>query len=331
MSYKQLTLEDRHYIQCRLREQDSIRSIARSLNRSPSTISREIIRNCRASTPGYNSRFAQQRTKHRHRYKHKHRRFQKHYIPFIKAKLVDDRWSPELIAVQGKQEMKGFISHEAIYQWIWKMKFSQSKTHRKYRKLYTYLKHGRRKNKRGNTRNSRGNIPGRQWIDQRPLVANQRGRFGDMEADLVLSKGRKAGVLILLDRRSRFCYIRKLKNKTAAHISKHIKDCLGKQKDLIHTITFDNDYAFADHMRIAKQLKVQTYFTHPYTSQEKGSVENRIGQLRRFFPKGTDFDKVTHQQVKAVENKLNKRPMRMFEYLTPAQVKSQIVNVALIS
>jgi len=98
----------------------------------------------------------------------------------------------------------------------------------------------------------------------------------------------------------------------------------------IHTLTFDNDLAFADHQSIAKALGVKTYFTRPYTSQDKGTVENRIGVIRRFFPKGTDMRKVHHSTIKSVERKLNNRPMRKFDYLTPLEKKKSIRKVALI-
>ena len=320
MSYKQLTLEDRHYIQCRLQSGDSLRNIAAGLARSPSTISREVRRN---GPTAYGYVQAQQLAEQRHRSKFKRRRFKSSFIGYITDRLKQDRWSPELIAVGGRRQFGEFVSHETIYQWIWKMKFSQSKQHRDYQDLYTYLKHGRRKKKRGNRQHSRGNIPGRQWIDQRPAPANARTRYGDFEADIVLSKDRKAGALVLLDRSTRYCYVRKLSNKTAEHVRKKIVECLSSEIQPLYTITFDNDYSFADHRWVAKKLYVKTYFTHPYTSQQKGSVENRIGQLRRFLPKGTDFTKVSDRYIKTLETKLNNRPMRMFEYLTPAQVRAR--------
>ena len=97
----------------------------------------------------------------------------------------------------------------------------------------------------------------------------------------------------------------------------------------MHTITFDNDKGFADHLVVADALKINTYFTRPYTSQDKGTVENRIGQLRRFFPKKTDLSALTNDQVKRVERLLNNRPVRKFNYKTPNQVLQE--KIALIS
>ena len=97
----------------------------------------------------------------------------------------------------------------------------------------------------------------------------------------------------------------------------------------LHTLTFDNDKGFADHMDIADALKVKTYFTRPYTSQDKVTVENRIGQIRRFFPKKTDLRFVTIDQVQYVEDLLNNRPVRKFNYKTPNQVLLE--KIALIT
>jgi IS30 family transposase len=87
----------------------------------------------------------------------------------------------------------------------------------------------------------------------------------------------------------------------------------------IKTITFDNGKEFAEHMKIAKLLKAKTYFTNPYTSQEKGTVENRIDVIRRIFPKKTDLNLVTTQRIKEVEMLIHKRPISKFNYLRPLQ------------
>jgi IS30 family transposase len=120
-----------------------------------------------------------------------------------------------------------------------------------------------------------------------------------------------------------------LRNRQSAIVSKAIINKLNKVKYLAHTITFVNDKGFADHMVVAVALNINTYFTRPYTSQDKGTVENRIGQLRRFFPKKTDFSTVTSEQVKRVERLLNNRPVRKFNYKTLNQVLLE--KIALIS
>jgi IS30 family transposase len=101
-------------------------------------------------------------------------------------------------------------------------------------------------------------------------------------------------------------------------------------RSILKTITYDNDQAFTNHTQINKALGTRSFFTHPYTSQEKGSVENRIGVLRRFFPKKTDFTTISSAHVKKVEKMINERPVRKFNYKTPNDVFLQKRRVALM-
>ena len=140
----------------------------------------------------------------------------------------------------------------------------------------------------------------------------------------------KPGLIVLTDRKTIETKLIKIDTKKAKSITKKIIRKMKSEKK-IHTLTFDNDLAFADHQEIARILKVKTYFTRPYTSQDKGTVENRIGVIRRFFPKGTDMSKVHHSTIKSVERKLNNRPVRKFDYLTPLEKKKSIRKIALIT
>ncbi|MBK7357670.1 MAG: IS30 family transposase [Saprospiraceae bacterium] len=110
--------------------------------------------------------------------------------------------------------------------------------------------------------------------------------------------------------------VEKIEHKNAKYINSKIKSILNRTEKPIRSITTDNDLAFANH----HQLNIDVYFTNPYSSQEKGSVENRIGQLRRFFPKRTNFDEVSESQINKVEHLLNNRPLKMFNYKTPNEV-----------
>jgi IS30 family transposase len=313
--FTQLREEERIKIEALLGQGLSLSSISRALNRPVSTISREVKRNAAGV---YKARQAQCITNKRHRYKPKHVVFDKSMRSFIAVQLQCDKWSPELISVKGKQWRSDFISTEWIYQWIWAMKFSQRRSDKDYQPLFKYLKHACRRRKRGRKRNMRGNIIGRKWIEHRPRAADKRSRKGDMEADIILGKDRKPGLLVLLDRRTRKAWLHKLKVKdTAVVMKKLIITCL--KIGGIKTVTFDNDQSFAEHYRLNK-IGIDTFFTHPYSSQEKGSVENRIGIIRMFFNKKTDFTKVTSAQVKSVENKINNRPLRLFNYKSPNEV-----------
>jgi IS30 family transposase len=237
---------------------------------------------------------------------------------FIELHLRSKRWSPELISVIGREWRAEFISAEWIYQWIWQMKFSQVGKDKPYTHLYEYLRHACRRRKRGRKHHMRGNIIDRKWIEDRPQVANLRKRQGDLEADIILGKDRQPGLLVALDRNSRKTWLRKLKIKDTDYVMKKLMGICA-QIGKVKSVTLDNDQSFAEHYRL-NEKGIRTFFTHPYSSQEKGSVENRIGIIRMFFPKKTDFKKVNVQQVIRIQKNINERPLRMFNYKCPNEI-----------
>lgn len=321
-NFRHISQEERIRIEVLLQQGSSFSKIAWLLKRSVSTISREFSRNssCCGKGPGYYlSRLAHQKAMRRHRLKPKRIHFDDDMKYSIVKGLTNERLSPELICVLGRRQRRDFISHEWIYQWIWRMKFSMCKKDRKWNHLYQYLKHGKRRKRRGNQHTKRGNILERVWIDQRPTLANDRKRTGDLEADIVLGINRRPGLLVALDRKSRKTWIQKLESKEARHVLGKLKKICNSTPFPVKTITLDNDLAFAEHYRLKEELGIQTYFTHPYSSQEKGSVENRIGLIRMFFDKKTDFTFVSNFEVKEVEKKINNRPLKMFNYKTPEE------------
>lgn len=315
--FSQLREEERITIEVLLNQGLSCTSISRVLNRSVSTISREIKRN---GPKVYRAAKAQYFTGLRHRQKRKHSVFDKSMKRFIVIQLRKKKWSPEMIADAGKRWRIDFISTEWIYQWIWKMKFSQAKDDRQFSHLYEYLRHAFRKRKRSRKRHNRGNILHRKWIDERPAPASQRKREGDLEADIMLGKDRKPGLLVALDRKTRMTWLRKLSTKDSCYVIGKLKG-ICRQIRKVKTITLDNDQSFAEHYKLNK-MEIQTFFTHPYSSQEKGSVENRIGLIRMFFPKQTVFSEITYQKVQQVQKIINNRPMRMFNYKSPKEISS---------
>jgi IS30 family transposase len=138
-------------------------------------------------------------------------------------------------------------------------------------------------------------------IEKRPKIVEKRRRLGDMEVDFMMGKNHKGAVLVVTDRATLHTRLHILKGRNSKVVSKRIIHTYRKANYPIHTFTFDNDQGFADHLKIAKEINVKTYFTRPYTSQDKGTVENRIGQLRRFFPKKTDLNLVTYAELRSVE------------------------------
>lgn len=322
-NYTHLSIDQRYQIEALLETKITQKEIALIVGVHPSTITRELKRNVGSRGRGagvYQTTNAQRRTNLRHHQKPKRIIFTNSMKDWIADRLKEDRWSPELISHQGKKTGECPLSHEWIYQWIWECKHSNGKENQEYKRLYSYLKHGKRRHKRGNRKDRRGIIPNRVSIEQRPEIINKRERLGDIEVDLMMGKNHKGSLLVMTDRTSLFTRIRKMHSKNADQMAEAIVEELSKNEYKLETLTFDNDMAFAKHELITKSLGVDAYFTRPYTSQDKGTVENRIGVIRRFFPKKTDLRFVTDEQIKVVENKINERPIRKFNYLNAKQV-----------
>jgi IS30 family transposase len=331
-NYTHLSIDQRYQIEALLKTGIRQKDIADILDVHPSTVSRELRRNVGSRGPGagiYRSINAQRRTDLRHQEKPKKLIFTQTMKDWVVYKLKEDKWSPELISQQGRKTGECPLSHEWIYQWIWECKHSNRKENQEYKQLYTYLKHGKRRRKRGNRKDRRGIIPHRVSIEQRPQLIGKRERLGDIEVDLMMGKNHKGSLLVMTDRASLFTRIRKMPSKNADQMAKAIVEELSKDSHQLETLTFDNDMAFSKHELIAQCLKVDTYFTRPYTSQDKGTVENRIGVIRRFFPKKTDLRFVSEEQIKVVANKINERPIRKFNYLNAKQVLQR--KIALIT
>ncbi len=232
-----------------------------------------------------------------------------------------EKWSPELIAKRLSKESEVCVSHETIYKWIWTAKHSNHRKHSSCKKLHKHLRHTGRRQKRNNIKDKRVAITGRVGIDKRPKVVEKRLRIGDIEVDLMMGNNHKSALLVMTDRATLVTMIEKLSSKNADEVYRKMNERLtGISASWIKTITFDNGKEFAYHHKIAKDVNAKTYFTRPYTSQDKGTVENRIGVIRRFFPKKTDLREVSVKRIKEVEKLLNYRPIRKFNYNNPIEV-----------
>jgi transposase, IS30 family len=332
--YNQLTLEQRYKIEALKSAATTQTKIAEIIGVHKSTISREFRRNIPRSginADKYIATRADQKTRQRHKGKPKLIRFNDDLKRQAKQWMIDKRYSPEFVSAQWtKDGIKG-VSYETVYKFIWECKHSEKRKNKEFKNLYKHLKHRRRHRKRGNYKDARGLIPNRVSIEKRPKIVDERKRFGDIEVDLIMGKAHKSALLVTVDRATLKTTIDKLKGKDPKFIANKIIERMNNLP--IKTITFDNDPAFSLHQIIAGKLNAQTYFTRPYTSQDKGTIENRNGVIRRFFPKKTDFNNVTIEDVQKVENEINNRPIRKFQYLSANEVFSQLKgsSVALIT
>lgn len=331
--FNHLCPEQRYQIEILIKQGVTQTGIARALGVHKSTICRELRRNTglRGRNAGeYLARVAQNRTDERHKLKPKNIRFKAELKEQARVWLQEEKLSPELIAAKWELDGNPGVSHETIYQWIWKAKKSKHWSLTRDRDLYKCLRHGERKRKRGNYRDSRGIIKERVPIEQRPAVVALRERIGDIEVDLMMGKNHQSALLVLVDRATLITTMEKLSGKNADAIEQKLAKRIERiGPSFFKSITFDNDMAFANHHLIRDKYNIPTYFTRPYTSQDKGTVENRIGLIRAFLPKKTDLNQISTEQIQAIEAKINNRPVRKFNYLSPIQKLKQKLGVAL--
>jgi IS30 family transposase len=287
--------------------------IARTIGVDPSTISRELVRNTGAR--GY--RFKQAHEKASERRKEasdKPRKMTPDLVALVEAKLTQEQWSPDQISGRLAKDGVAFISHERIYQHVWKDKKDGGK-------LYLHLRHsGKKYNKRKGKNSGRGLIPNRVDIDQRPSVVAAKSRIGDWEADTIIGAHHRGAVMSHVERKSKYTKLAKLPDKSADSIVQACARVLLPLADRIETITYDNGKEFASHVEIATSLRSLSYFAKPYHSWERGLNEHTNGLFRQYFPKGSDLSIVSDTEVQRVEDKLNSRPRKILGYRTPREV-----------
>jgi IS30 family transposase len=308
--YRQLTQEERYQISALKQLGHTQRQIAQALGRSPSTISRELRRNQEGH--GYAAEEAQRITDKRRRAARKAHKRLPELITWVEGRLRED-WSPEQIAGLARAVGYPLVSHEWIYRHIERDKAAGGE-------LYKHLRHRRKRyRKRYGSQERRGRIIDRVGIEVRPAVVDERTRLGDWEGDTVRGKGRSA-LVTLVERKSLQVVIQKVERATAEQTAAAITKRLGAVAEQVATITFDNGKEFAYHKQIAEALGCEVYFARPYHSWERGTNENMNGLIRQYFPKGTDFDQVTDEEIAAVERKLNMRPRKRLGYRAPIEV-----------
>ena len=305
--YKQLTSEQRYTISVLLQNRTKQKEIAKAINVSPSTVSREIRRN--SGVRGrYNWETAQANAVQTKRRKPGNRSIDKDVMEEGKHLLVTEQWSPEQISGVLAKDGK-YISHETIYRMIRKDK-AEGGT------LYKHCRHKLKRRARpvGGRRIS---IPNRTSISERPAEVDGK-RFGDFEMDTIVGRGNHGAIVTLIERSTSMLFMRKLKKgKNAKDLARTVIHLLSPFKEHVKSITTDNGTEFACHEMIGKSLGVTIYFADPYASWQKGAIENANGLIRQYVPKTETFEHVSHQQITKYSKKINIRPRKKFEFKTP--------------
>ena len=318
-TYKQLTQCQRYQIKALMKSGENQTKIAQIIGVNKSTISRELKRN--RGQRGYRPKQAQGKAKSRRSWDR--RRIKAETWGWVEDKIRED-WSPEQIKLWMETYEEISVSHEWIYHYIYADKRTGGDLHK-------HLRGQKKRRKRYGSYDRRGQIPNRVSIEQRPAIVEQRKRMGDWEADTVIGQKSRYALVTLVDRKSRFTLIRKINHRTAAATKRAIIQMLKPYKLKTLTITFDNGKEFTAHQDMARELDAEAYFAHPYASWERGTNENTNGLLRQYFPKGSDFSKITDAQVTFAQNRLNTRPRKCLGARTPEMVFFNLSVVALVT
>jgi IS30 family transposase len=288
----------------------SMTEIADLMGRHRSTVYWELKRN--TGQRGYRPKQAQQLADGRRAACRRPRKMDDADLHRYVQERLEKRWSPDQIAGRSRHDhgrrAARCLSRQTIYNWIddrapaWR----------------SWLRRGGRPLER------RGKLVDCVRIDGRPEVINRRLRYGDWEGDTMVGKGRRSALVTLVERKSGYARIGRADNMkadtTRRVVERRMKDLPAA---LRRSMTFDNGKESAEHRRLAGTLDLETYFALPYRSWQRGTNENTNGLLRQFFPKGTNFSRISHQAVARVEDLLNERPRRRLGYRTPAEVLSK--------
>lgn len=322
--YKHLTIDEREKLYLLHNQGVSIRKIAEALNRSPSTISRELERNTLFWQP-YSPSVAQTRYKNRRKRCGKRRILANTEIREKVRELIQDRhWSPEQVEFRLKLENSPIhISYATIYRGISSGMFDVKKKYLKKNERFSFYlrRKGKKRRKNGtDRRQSKYLIP--YTISQRPKEAEDRSALGYWEADTVAGTKGSASVVTLAERKSRFLLACKVDRHTAEIVSDAMIQLLcGIPEDKVKGITPDRGKEFAKHELVSKKIHdVPFFFADPYSPWQRGTNENTNGLLRECVPKGKDIAPVDPDIIAAFVDSLNYRPRKCLGWRSPFEV-----------
>lgn len=317
-----LTHKERVQIQTLLNENKSKAYIAKTLNRARSTISREVNKWVQEKEDSYDADLAQWLAKDDYLNKRNLDKISTYsLLKFFVYKGLLSNWTPEQISGRLKELYPNdsimSISHEAIYRHIYTR--PQASLNKKLIKLLVRKKTRRRPPKK--RRGTGSKIINQVSIDNRPKHIELRQEVGHWEGDLVIGKNHKSAIGTIVERKSRYTIIIKLKSKKADEVAKMFSKKLNQLNPLFKkTMTYDNGIEMARHEKITRKTGMKIYFAHPYSSWERGTNENTNGLIRRYLPKGTDFNQINKKQLMIIQEKLNNRPRKIIGFKTPKEI-----------
>ena len=326
--YKRLSAVEREEISRMLAQKCSFQSIAKTLGRNVSTISREVgAGSCNQHT--YRAEKAQNRSVRNSRKRRggkysldDHVRL-KRYV-FRKLRL---QWSPVQIAEMVEKDYPTDttirISPESIYTYLYVLPKGALK-----KELLSCLRQNRKhRHKQRRGVEAKRKLEDMLSIEERPKEVEDRIIPGHWEGDLIVGKNNRSALGTLVERTTRTTILIQLKNREAETVAKAFAKAIKRlPKEMKLTLTYDQGREMASHKLFTNITGVKVYFAHPRSPWERGTNENTNGLIRQYFPKGTEFNKVSRYEVKRAQNRLNGRPRKTLGYQTPYEVFSQLIN-----
>jgi transposase, IS30 family len=329
ISYRQLQPEDRMTIASMKQQGCSVRAMARTLQRSASTVSRELERNTAVGT-SYGSPVAQQACKARQQAARPCAKLDVHSAAWrVVLTLLDWKWSPQQIAATLRRtfpnEPARHVSHETIYTAIYAQPRGELR-----RQLIACLRQGRSTRlprTRGNDR--RGQIPEMVSIHLRPPEIEDRVMPGHWEGDFITGAGNTSSVGVLVERSSRLVLLARMEDATAASALAGFTVKLNSiAAPMRHSLTYDQGKEMSRHQQLALNTGVRVYFCDPHSPWQRGTCENTNGLLRQYLPKGTDLGSYSQDDLDAIADSLNNRPRATHGFNTPLAVFSHLLAMA---
>lgn len=312
LNYQHLSQQERYTITALLKTGLSYAAVAREIGRNKSTISRELSRNKRP-TGYYTAPVA-------HSYATVRRKRLRRGTNFTQAQwrivldLIKDDYSPEQISFIVNAYFGFSMSHETIYLYLL---YDKKKGGTLYKHLRIVPK---RRRKRYNSHDSRGRLAGKRMIQDRPVEIDYRTSIGHWEGDTVIGSDRHHCIVTLVERKTGFLIIKKIKARTVEEVNKACSEAIREHEINFKTITFDNGTEFHGYKKLEELFPVICYFANPYHSWERGTNENTNGLIRQYLPKKSCMKSITQRDCDRIAYKLNTRPRKRLGFKTPYEV-----------
>lgn len=325
MKHKRLSLEEREEIRLHLSQKTSYREIGRKLNRSHSTILREVKRFGKES---YKACEAHKKAQRRNLLSGRKRILETR--PEIFKEIFERlfrHWSPKQISQQLKQEYPNepwmWISHETIYRYIYAFPRGELK-----KVIIHFLRQKKRlRGGRGKVHLKKQVIEGGLSIHERPKEVHDRAVPGHWEGDLIVGKNCKSAIGTLVERTSRMVFLVHLRAKNSKTVTEAFSEIFEEvSEEMKKSLTYDRGTEMAEHKAFTDKTGIPVYFADPYSPWQRGSCENTNMLIRDFFPRGTDFSKVSIEELKRVQDLLNERPRQTLGWKTPREVFNSLIG-----